>query len=262
MGALLSLRNGTFSYGDKRIFSDITLDVLPGEILCILGANGCGKTTLLRCLNGSLRLARGHVFLDKLDLYNMSVVDVARRMGFVFQEHSAPFPFSVLEVVSMGRAPYLGFFESPSPKDVNIAEQSLEMVGMLHLKDKPYTKISGGERQLILIARTLTQTPDVILLDEPCSHLDFKNQALVLKIISKLSQKGLTVLMTTHLPNHALLLSGKVALMSGGKILAVGDVENVITEKRLEETYGIGCAILTADSPVTGTTIKFCVPIN
>jgi iron complex transport system ATP-binding protein len=261
MAAQLQLNNIAFSYGEHSVFSDLNLEVARGEILCILGANGCGKTTLLRCINGTLKPKSGNIILEGTNITTINVIELARHIGTVFQEHSAPFPFSVLEVVRMGRAPHLSFFASPSQRDTAIALDALEQVGMSHVRDKPYTQISGGERQLVLIARTLTQEPSIILMDEPTSHLDFKNQVLVLKMISKLSYQGLTVIMSTHLPNQAFLVSGKVALMAEGKLLATGYYSDVMTEKNLMDTYGIGLRIVQIDNSKKGDVTKVCIPI-
>ncbi len=160
----------------------------------------------------------------------------------------------------MGRAPYLGLLDRPSSKDMQIAKDKLDLVGLYHLKDQPYTQISGGERQLALIARTLTQEPKVILLDEPTSHLDFKNQILVLRIIGLLAKQGLAVLMSTHHPNQALLLSNKVSLMAKDRRLITGKPEQVINEENLENTYGIKVEILLSERLSNGKQIKFCIP--
>jgi iron complex transport system ATP-binding protein len=185
MESRIRLRDGSFNYGDHEIFSGLNLEIAPGEVVSILGPNGCGKTTLLRCLSGALKLKSGNILLNEKDITTFDTIDLARNIGFVFQDHTASFPYSVLEVVSMGRAPYLSRFAAPSATDMAVAEAALTKVGMLHIKDKPYTEISGGEMQLILIARTLAQEPQVIMFDEPTSHLDFKNQALCLNIINK-----------------------------------------------------------------------------
>lgn len=259
MDALLTLKNGSFSYGEHEIFNRLEFSVSAGDVLCILGANGCGKTTLLRCLNGALKLKNGQVFLENHDISTMSTIDLAKNMGFVFQEHSAPFPFTVHEVVRMGRAPHLHMFAHPGLRDNLLAEQALNSVGMLHLKDKPYTQISGGERQLVLIARTLTQEPRLVLLDEPTSHLDFKNQTLVLKMVNMMAENGMTVIMTSHLPNHALQYSNKVVLMNGGRFLASGNPEETMTEQRLKETYGISVKIFNAGTTDDESGIKYCM---
>jgi iron complex transport system ATP-binding protein len=256
----LSLRGATFSYGDRAIFCDVDLDVYPGEVLSILGPNGCGKTTLLRCISGALKLQKGNACLDGQDISSLSVTELARKIGFLYQEHQAPFPFSVLEVVRMGRTPYLGMFDSPSDKDTALAELALTRVGMLHLKQKPYTQISGGERQLVLLARTLAQEPEIILLDEPTSHLDFGNQALSLQLITALARQGISMIMTTHNPNHALLFPDKAALMHGGRFTAVGNAEDVINEDNLKATYGIDVKVFSVPDPSGNGTLKLCSP--
>ncbi len=257
----ISLKNAAFSYGEKDIFRNLSFKIGSGEVLCILGANGCGKTTLLSCLNNTLKLKTGQLNHNGTDINTMSPVEIARKVGFVFQEHSAPFPFSVTEVVRMGRAPHLGFFSSPSKRDTEITMEALEMVGMAHLKDKPYTQISGGERQLVLIARTLAQKPDVIVMDEPTSHLDFKNQTLVLQMVSKMVDNGLSVIMSTHLPNHALLLSGKVALMRNGGFYAVGAPSEVISEDNLKATYDVDVKIFSFTDAENNRIVKYCLPV-
>jgi iron complex transport system ATP-binding protein len=262
MTAIVSLKDAAFSYGETEIFGGISLDVSAGEIVCILGANGCGKTTLLRCINSSLRLKKGKIYVGEDDIATLSVDKVALKIGFVFQEHSAPFPFSVLEVVRMGRAPHMKILATPSKKDTAIAEESLALVGMLHLKNKPYTQISGGERQLILIARTLAQNPEVILMDEPTSHLDFRNQTIILQMICKLAEKGIAVIMTSHLPDHALLYSSRVALMKDGGFLAVGKPDEVMTEESLKNIYGIEVKMVTVNDPNSHGTIKIVLPMK
>jgi iron complex transport system ATP-binding protein len=260
MGALINLNNGEFSYDNNIVFSRLDIEVHSAEVVCILGANGCGKTTLLRCLNGNLPLKKGNIYLENADITTMRIDEVARKVGFVFQEHHAPFPFSVLEVVRMGRAPHLSLFAMPSHRDTEIAEEKLDLVGMYHLRDKPYTQISGGERQLILIARTLAQEPNVILMDEPTSHLDFRNQTIVLQIINKLAEKGLAILMTSHLPDHAMLFSSRVALMKNGNFIAAGKPADVMTEESLREIYGIGVKMVAVKESEKGGTIKLVIP--
>ncbi len=181
-------------------------------------------------------------------------------MGFVFQEHSASFPYSVMEVVLMGRGPHLGLFESPSDKDREIAVRSLKQMNILSLKEKRYTQISGGERQLVLIARTLTQEPEVILLDEPTSHLDFRNQALVLGMIRRLSRQGLTIIMTSHFPNHALVCADRVAMINNGRLVGIGKTQKIMTERNMEKTYGIGVKILSFWDEKEDREIKYCIP--
>ncbi|OGO04846.1 MAG: hypothetical protein A2Y73_02625, partial [Chloroflexi bacterium RBG_13_56_8] len=213
----LSIQAATFAYDRRPIFQDLSLELEPGCIAALLGPNGCGKTTLLRCLGGALRLQRGQVLLEGRDLWSYSETERARRIAFVFQEHRTVFPYSVLETVRMGRTPHLRFLGSPTRHDTEVAEHALEMVGCSYLRDQRYTEISGGERQLALIARALAQEPIALLLDEPTSHLDFGNQTLLLETVSRLAEEqGLAVLMSTHFPNHALLIAAVVHLMHAG----------------------------------------------
>lgn len=256
----IKVQNGTFDYGERNIFNGVDFEIYKGDILCLLGSNGCGKTTLLRCLRGFLRFKTGNCYLDGADIFSLKTTELALKIGFVFQEHTAPFPYSVIEVVKMGRAPHLKMFDSPTRHDTEIAEKALETVGISHLRDRKFTQISGGERQLAVIARTLAQGPDVILMDEPTSALDFKNQTLVLRMINKLAKQGITIILSTHFPNHALLYSCKVAMMNNGGFIAFGTGDKVITEENLKNTYGIDVRIFSADNPGGKTPVRFCIP--
>jgi iron complex transport system ATP-binding protein len=257
---LMEIRGAAFRYGAREIFSGIDLDVFRGELLSVLGPNGCGKSTLLRCIGGALTLHAGTVRLDKIDISSLDPGARARRIGFLFQNHTPTFPFLVLEVVSMGRAPHLGLFGVPSSKDIALAEQALDRVGILHLKDRPYTEVSGGERQLVLLARTLAQQPDVILLDEPMSHLDLRNQVRSLKAIGELAAQGVTMIMTTHDPNHALQFPGRAVMMKPGGTVVTGLASEVITDAELTSTYGIDIAVVRAPRPNGHGDIKLCSP--
>jgi iron complex transport system ATP-binding protein len=257
---LIEVRGAAFRYGAREVFCGIELDVYRGELLSILGPNGCGKSTLLRCIGGALTLASGTVRIDQTDISSLDSGARARRVGFLFQNHTPSFPFPVLDVVSMGRAPHLGLFGVPSSKDIALAEQALDRVGVLYLKDRPYTEVSGGERQLVLLARTLAQQPDVILLDEPTSHLDLRNQVRSLKAIGELAAQGVTMIMTTHDPNHALQFPGRVVMMKPGGVIIIGPASEVITDAELTATYGIDIAVVSAPRRTHPGELKFCSP--
>ena len=255
--AEILVKDASFAYSEGRyIWQHVDLHVQEGDCYCILGANGCGKTTLFSCLNGDNRLKSGQILVNGKEIGKYSVTELARTVGIVFQDHTAPFPYTALEVVRMGRAPYIGLFQSPSKEDTEIAMSMLEELGIAHLAQKKYTQISGGERQLVLIARTLCQQPQIILFDEPTSHLDFKNSAMVINTIQRLSEKGMTMVMTSHFPNHVWKVGNKVALMGKGGMLACGPVEEIMTEENLEATYGVKVNILRSN--IRGKETVFC----
>jgi iron complex transport system ATP-binding protein len=258
MEPLLTVENAAFSYAQNPVFRGLSFTASAGEVLCILGANGCGKTTLLRCLYGALKLSEGRVLLGQQDVAAMSPTAVARTVGIVFQEHTAPFPFLVREIVSMGRAPHLSFLGMPAARDRQVALESMELMGVAHLQSRPYTEISGGERQMVLIARCLAQQPKILLFDEPTSHLDYRNQVRLLGMLQQLARRGLAVVLTTHHPDHALMYPTQVALMNGGRFIAKGAAEAVINGPNLKATYGIDIRVLSVtDGPRKYT---FCVP--
>jgi iron complex transport system ATP-binding protein len=255
----MEVRNASFGYrADREVFHDINFRSVENDVLCILGPNGCGKTTLLKCVAGILKLHGGDIVVDNRSMHSLKRHEIASVMGYIPQEHATGFAYKVIDVVLMGRAPHLNSFSSPSEKDYRIAEEAIELVGVTHLADTRYTEISGGERQLVLIARTLAQQPKMLLLDEPTSHLDFRNQTLVLKLVGRLAKNGLSVIMTSHFPDHALAYAGQIALMHNGRFMAQGLPGEVVNERTLEELYGIGVKIFTVHDPETGEDIRFC----
>ena len=257
MSKIFEINNAEFSYnGTNKIFKDVDLSLENGDVLCILGPNGTGKSTLIKCMNGLLKLNSGDILFNKQSIHSMNKNDLAKVMGYIPQSHSSTFAFSVFDVVLMGRAPHLSLTSVPGEKDHKIAEEALESLGISYLTDKKYTEISGGERQMVLIARVLAQQPKILLLDEPTSHLDFGNQIRTLEVINKLSERGLSVIMTSHFPDHAFLSSNKVAIMNRGTIMEIGTPENVVTEDNMRQAYGIDVKILDVDE-----NRKACIPM-
>lgn len=258
MKKILEINNASFSYnGNENVFEDIDISIENSDVLCILGPNGTGKSTLIKCMNGLLKLNSGNIFLNDEDIYNMDKADLAKVMGYIPQSHHSTFSFSVFDVVLMGRAPHLSLTSVPGEKDFKIADKAIESLGISYLKDKTYTEISGGERQLVLLARVLAQEPQILLLDEPTSHLDFGNQIRTLKVINRLSDQGLSVVMTSHYPDHAFLSSNKVAIMNNGSIMAMGEPESVVTEENMQRAYGIDVKVMDVDE-----SRKACIPMQ
>jgi iron complex transport system ATP-binding protein len=246
MSASIETQNISFSYesATSAVFQDISLSVQPGDVFCLLGPNGIGKSTLLKCLGGILRIREGSILLNGRNLSDYKLPELARKIGYVPQGLLSAFPFRILDILLMGRAPHLGILESPSPKDLDIAYAAMEKVGIVHLADRPCTAVSGGEWQLTLIARALVQEPQILMLDEPTSHLDMGNQMKILQVIHDLAANGMTFLMASHYPDHAFLVANKVALMNKGRILQTGSPNDVITEENLKTTYGIDVRII------------------
>lgn len=241
---ILDVKQAGFRYNPVRmIFSGISFSLEEQEVLCILGPNGIGKSTLIRCLANLNPLCAGSIHLHDREIRSLNQRDVARVIGYVPQAHEIVFPFPVREFVLMGRAPHLGLFASPGREDHAKADEAIDLVGIRKIADKPVNEISGGEYQLAMIARALAQEPEVLLLDEPTSHLDFGNQIRVLEIIDRLARDGLSVIMSSHFPDHAFLTSNNVAIMQHGSFMAYGSAEEVVTEENLKATYGVDVSI-------------------
>ena len=248
---LIQIKNAAFSYGKEDVFSDISLEISKGEIFCLFGPNGCGKSTLIQCLLGILDLCSGSIYLRGKDIMCMKPQEIAREAAYIPQIHDKPFPFKVIDVVMMGRAAYTGFFSIPTRKDRKIAEEALEKVGIIHFKERPYTQLSGGETQLVLVARALAQRTPILIMDEPTAHLDFRHELSFLETIRKLvAETDITVVMATHFPNHAFYfencnINSKVALMNNKRINFQGRPLSVLTEENMASTYNIHSKVLT-----------------
>jgi iron complex transport system ATP-binding protein len=234
----IAARNLSIGYRDRLVGSGLSISLNEGESLALLGPNGGGKTTLLKTLLGLLPPRAGEVALNGRPLAAIPVRERARLIGYVPQVHTGTFAFTVETVVLMGRTAYGSLFSRPSAKDFAVASAMLERLGIPHLAQRSYTEISGGERQLVLLARALAQEPRFVVLDEPTASLDFGNQGKVLREIEVLAGAGLGVLFTTHDPNHALRASHRVCLLRAGIIVAEGNTEEVLTRANLEALYG------------------------
>ncbi|MCL2116028.1 MAG: ABC transporter ATP-binding protein [Methanobrevibacter sp.] len=259
MEKIIEVKEISFSYnnGDNNIFENISFSINKGDVLCILGPNGTGKTTLLKCLNGLQDIKSGEILLNGKNLKSMPFPEISKLVGYIAQGHVSTFPFSVIDVVLMGRSPYISLTDSPMEKDFKIAERSLKDLGILDMRDRPYTTLSGGEKQLVFLARVLTQEPKLLILDEPTSHLDFGNQIRLLELIENLSKKGLAIIMSSHFPDHTFLGSNKVAILKNKNFIALGDPLNVITKDNLKKAYDIDIELIEVSK-----SRKVCVPLR
>lgn len=253
------MEKGGFGYSNGNyVFQDIDFSLNKGELLCLLGPNGTGKSTLIKCITKILTLEEGTISYDGTDISNFTYEELAKKIGYVPQSHYSAFPYSVKDLIIMGRAPHLSLFSVPSEKDFDLAYKSMETVGISHLADRPCTELSGGEQRLVLIARVLTQQPDILLLDEPTSHLDMGNQVRLLKLVNDLTKTGLSIIMSSHFPDHAFISSQKVALMKDGKLIGLGYPENIVNEENLKKVYGIDVKIKEIQGEINR---KICIPI-
>lgn len=246
----LMVREGEFYYTkEKVLFSDLNFAIDEGQILAILGPNGVGKTTLLKCITSLLRWKAGRTIIDGCDYGPKNQKNLWRKIGYVPQSSNLKFSYSVMDMVLMGRAAHIGLFATPSNNDRRIALSALERVGITHLKDKRCLAISGGERQLVLIARALAAEPQVMILDEPESHLDFRNQLLILSILEKIvREEKLTCIINTHYPEHALRISDKTLIIGAEKKYLFGDTKDIITEENLKDYFRVNVKIIPYDN--------------
>ena len=241
----------------RSVGRDITLALEAGRVACLLGPNGSGKTTLLRTLLGLLPPRSGTVALEGRTLAAWADGQRARRIAYVPQSSASYFEFSALEMVEMGRAAHRRTFEPPRSADRAMAERSLARLGIGHLADEPVQRLSGGERQLVLVARALATEATYLLLDEPTAHLDFGNQARVLEELARLAAAGHGVLFSTHAPDHAFAVGHEAWLMRDGHLLAAGPVAEAMTAARLTELYGRPVDVI--ESLAGGRPRRICV---
>lgn len=236
---IYEVKNLTFAYenSDRKVLDNASLKLDAGEVLCILGPNGAGKTTLLNCMAGLLKPQQGTISLCGKELGKLSAREIAQTVGYVPQLHTPSFDYRVLDFVLMGHAPKTGIFSKPSAADEKMCMEVLRSMNLEHLAQKSYMEISGGERQQLLIARSIVQQPKAILFDEPTAHLDYGNQHRVLKRVRQMADNGYSVVITTHNPDHALLLGDKAAIVEKNGTITQGDSREIITEERLCRVY-------------------------
>jgi iron complex transport system ATP-binding protein len=235
---IIEVEGLSFSYDKKGVlFRDVRFALEKGCLLSILGPNGAGKSTLLNCLMNLLSPQKGSVFLRGKPLKKMSAREIARGIGYVPQTHVPIYSYIVRDFIAMGRTPYLGPFQQPGTRDYALVEDAMTELGIWKLRDRSYAELSGGERQQVLIARAIVQQPEIIILDEPTSYLDYGNQQRALRLIESMVEKGYAVIMTTHTPDHAIRLGGLAGILDGEGNFTVGQAERLLTAERLSGLY-------------------------
>lgn len=238
MSSIIISKNICFGYPNSRtLFSDISISIGDGDLITLLGPNGVGKSTFLNCICGLLKPQNGKVYLMNKDITRMGRNEIAKYIAYVPQKVEIFFDFTVKEFVVMGRTAHLGILSLPNKSDYEQVNDALYKLGILDLAERSMTELSGGEQQKVCIARAIVQKPKLIILDEPTSALDFGNQIKVLKLVKELSQTGYAILMTTHNPDHCLMLCENVAIIDENGKMELGQYNNILTEKRLTSIY-------------------------
>jgi iron complex transport system ATP-binding protein len=251
----LAVEGLSFGYRGRVVGRNVSFAAPPGEVLCLLGANGGGKTTLFKTILGLLPAVGGRIAVDDEDIGEWDAPRRARTFGYVPQSGAGQFPFSVREMVLMGRIARRSAFAAPTPADQAAAAAALETLGITHLAERDWLRISGGERQLASIARALAQEPRVLVLDEPTANLDFGNQLRVLRQIRALAGQGLAVLFSTHHPEQAFACATQVALLHRGELAQIAAPDQAITSETMALLYGVDVEIVGV-----GRSMKACVP--
>lgn len=244
----LDIRGLSFSYAGSPVLHDISLTVRPGQICGLLGPNGSGKSTLFRCCMGFLHPEKGQVHVRGVNIAHMRPAELARHVAYVPQEHRQPFPFAVRDMVLMGRSPHMDGWFHLKRRDRDMAEKAMERIGIAHLADVSCNQLSGGQRQLVLIARAMAQQTPLILLDEPTSALDFSNQLAVWQVLREVAKQGVAILVCCHDPNHILWFCDTAAVLYRGRIFSQGPVHEAVTEEILQHIYGPQCVRISTDN--------------
>lgn len=246
---MIALENVSFRYEGKPALDGITVEI-PAGVTALLGPNGAGKTTLLRIILGIIRPQSGRVWIAGRPQGEYTRRELGRLIGLVPQNEHITFNLSVEEYVLLGRAPHLPPLGIPGPRDRQLVLEVLRSLGILELRERAVLSLSGGERQLVILARALAQQPRILLLDEPTAHLDVGHRARVAEIIRQLAQDGITVLVTTHDPNFALAVADTTLLLSKGRLWGVGPTRSVVNAENLSAVYGVPVAVLSVDGHI------------
>ena len=252
----VKIENLSFAYGPHQVLKNISLDVADGTLVNVLGPNGTGKSTLFRCILGLYTDYKGKIVVNGKDVSKLSIRERAKEMAFIPQSHKPVYDYAVVDVVLMSAGAGSGAFFSPKSSDVDRAYKALERVGIDYLADRPYTRISGGEQQLVLIARALAQNANTIIMDEPTSALDYGNTVRVLSCVRQLSVEGLTVIQSTHQPDQAFLYADKTLVLHEGEVLAYGSPKDTITAELISKIYGVEVEV----NSLHDDRVRVCIP--
>ena len=260
-GPVMEIRDLSYSYdGEIKTLKHVDFRAYRGQLVALIGPNGAGKSTLFKCILKFLKNYEGHIYLDGCDMLEMSRPEIARKIAYIPQTTVPVFNYSVLDIVLMGLTGGLKLLESPKAKHVAKVEEILDSLGILHLKDRGFARISGGERQLVLLARAIVQDAEILVMDEPTANLDYGNQFRVMERIKGLTDSGYTVILSTHNPEHALLFAEKAFVLQNGEVKAAGPSKEVLTEELMQQLYDVQVKLV--DTEFEGESARVCVPVR
>lgn len=255
----LDAKHVSFSYtADRPVLKDVSFHIDDGRMVCLLGANGIGKSTLFKTILRILPDYKGEIFIDGKSTSHLSISEMAKVISYIPQSYPPTFNYSVFDMILMGTTAGLSFMGSPGKRECEIAQDSMDRLGISHLRERGFAEISGGERQLVLIARALAQETKVLIMDEPTANLDYGNSIRVLEQIRQLAGNGYTILQATHQPDQAFLFADEVLSLKDGVILAHGSPNNIITEEFIESLYGVHVEV----QSLYNDRLRVCVPVT
>lgn len=253
---MLQVENLSYSYHRKNVLNAVSFSFEKGQSVCLLGRNGVGKSTLFKCLLGLLKPSNGAITILGKRLQDYSLSELAATIAYIPQKQTGIFHFTVNEMVLMGTTPQLKMYQQPGEKEQKMVDSALEKLNIFHLKENYFSELSGGEQQLVIIARSIVQKSRILLMDEPCANLDYGNQLMVLDLIQQLSNEGYLIIQSTHDPNHALQYAEQVMILDEGKLIQTGRPENVLTSDLMQRLYGVSVSI----TSIQKNQPKVCVP--
>ncbi|MBE6506360.1 MAG: ABC transporter ATP-binding protein [Methanocorpusculum parvum] len=256
----LDIKNVSFAYSRKgpQVLHDVSFSTEKGDLVAVLGPNGVGKSTLFKCMLGFMKKYSGEIFLNGTNIAAMTHKQIAKQIAYIPQSTHPAFNYEVLDVVMMGLTSSLSVLSSPKQEHIEEARKALESLGIAHLEHAGYGEISGGERQLVLIARALVQKSKILIMDEPTANLDYGNQFRVMQRVAGLAKNGYTIILSTHNPDHAFIYANRVVMMYGGRVIADGTPEDVLDADLIRKVYNVDVTVNTFEN--TCRTHKLCVP--
>ena len=255
---MIEVKDLCFSYGDHEVLRDMSFTIPEKRLVAVLGVNGAGKSTLFKCMLGLLKGYTGSILLDDRDIRSLSRSERASKIGYVPQNEKQIYNYTVTETVLMGMAHTIHPISAPKKEHLDKAEEVMERMGIAHLASRGINEISGGERQLALLARVIAQDSEILIMDEPTANLDYGHQHQVMMMIKHLAEQGYTILLSTHNPEHAVMYATDVMALKDRRLLVSGKNEDVMTDELIDELYGLPVRI--ADNPYSESGGRVCIP--